>query len=316
MGGPVRIDPWPTEGLLKFLVLAFSAMVWLGLTISIFGLLYVALFGVIFFVGHVIFISSIRGNGIRLGPDQLPDLYNAVDRLAKQMGFEKTPEAYLLQAGGILNALATKFFKAQMIVLYSDLIEACGDNAAARDMIIAHELGHLKEGHLRWHWFMLPGFMVPFLGSALSRAREYTSDRYGMAYCGNREGGLRGLAVLAAGSERGPKVNFQAMARQVEDLNTGWMTLGTWLSSHPSLSHRVIALENSLKPEGYTGQRGLLRALGIIGAVYVVPLILMIVAVSVAGVMNLAKKKAEADRVKQVVEEQMKLEQQPAEEEP
>lgn len=288
----VKVEPWPTEAMLKALVIVFSVMIWLALAFTIFGLFYVAMFGIIFFIGHVVFISHVRGNGVRLGPDQMPDLYHSVDRLAKQIGFEQVPEAYILQAGGILNALATKFFKSQMIILYSDLIAACGDNTAARDMIVAHELGHLKEGHLKGHWFLLPGLMMPFLGSALSRAREYTSDRYGMAYCGSREGGMRGLAILAAGAERGPKVNLQSLARQVEDLNTGWMTLGSWLSSHPSLANRVIAIEASLKPVGYTGQRGMMRALGIIGAVYVLPMVFTIIAIAIAGTVGgLAKAK-------------------------
>jgi len=286
----IKVQPWPTEKMLQALVMVFSGMIWFGLAITIFGLFYVALIGIFFFVGHVIFVSHVRGSAVRLSQDQLPDLHQAVEKLAKQMGFERAPDTYVMQAGGILNALATKFFKTQMVVLYSDLLEACGNNTPARDMIIAHELGHVKEGHLKWHWFMLPGLMVPFLGSALSRAREYTSDRYGMAYAGgNPDDAMRGLAILAAGAHRGPQVNLKAMARQVEDLNTGWMTLGTWLASHPPLADRVIALQESLKPDGYTGNRGTYRALALIGAVYIIPMLLMIVAVSFVSIMNMAK---------------------------
>jgi hypothetical protein len=80
------------------------------------------------------------------------------------------PAASLMLAGGSLNALATRFLGSDFIVLFSDLLEACGDNAAARDFIIAHELGHLRAGHLRWRRLLAPGMVVPFLGSAYSRA--------------------------------------------------------------------------------------------------------------------------------------------------
>ena len=100
------------------------------------------------------------------------------------MGMARVPEVYVMQAGGTLNALASKFMRANIVVLFSELIEACDDDTGARDMIIAHELGHLHAGHLRWTWFLLPGSMVPFLGTALSRAREYTCDRYGAAGLG------------------------------------------------------------------------------------------------------------------------------------
>jgi hypothetical protein len=43
-----------------------------------------------------------------------------------------------------------------MIVLYSDSLEACGDDTAARDVIIAQELGHISAGHVRSHWFLMP----------------------------------------------------------------------------------------------------------------------------------------------------------------
>jgi Zn-dependent protease with chaperone function len=282
----IKIEPWPTEKPLLWLAGIFSFFVWFALAISIFGIVYLALIGLFLFIGHVIFVAHVRGSAVKIGPDQFPELHATIETLAKRMGFDRPPEAYVMQAGGLLNALATRLFRSKFIVLYSDLLEACGDNTAARDMIIAHELGHIKEGHLNWHWFFLPGLLVPFLGSALSRAREYTCDRYGLAGAGQREGALRGLSILAAGAEKGPKVNLKAMARQVEDLDTGWLTLGTWLATHPPLSARVIALEEDLKPAGYTGSRGMLRALSLIGAVYVLPMIIAFIAIFVVGAMG------------------------------
>lgn len=279
----IVVEPWPMEKPLLWLVGIFSFFVWFALLITVFGLVYLAFIGLFLFVGHVMFIAHVRGSAVKIGPDQFPDLNESVERLARRMGFQNIPEAYVMQAGGILNALATKLFRSDMIILYSDLLEACGDDTAARDMIVAHELGHLKEGHLKHLWFLLPGMLVPFLGSALSRAREYTCDRYGLAGAGQKEGAMRGLAILAAGAKRGPSVNLKAMARQVEDLNTGWLTIGTWLASHPPLAERMIALEESLKPVGYTGSRGTYRALGLVGAVYILPTILMIVAMMFFG---------------------------------
>jgi len=288
---PIQVEPWPSEKPLTVIVAIFSAMMWLLLLFTIFGFFYAMIFAVIFFFAHVAFIYHVRGNAIRLGPDQFPDLYGSVERLSQRMGFSTTPEAYLIQEGGALNALATKFFKSNMIVLFSDLIEACGENTAARDMIVAHELGHLKEGHLRWHWFLLPGLIFPFLGQALSRAREYTCDRYGIAGAGNSKGSLTGLAILAAGGKRGHEVNLQAMARQVEHLNTGWMTIGEWLATHPPLSKRIIALDQDLRPAFNYTQTGILRALGILGLIYVVPSILIGLGVFAFTFYNVSKSK-------------------------
>ncbi len=263
----IEVVRWPTERPLLLLSLLVSAVIWLLAAISVVGLLYAVFLG-IFFAMHLTFIAHVRGSGVRLGHDQFPELYARVHELAARMGMERMPEIYLMQAGGTLNALATRFLGANMVVLFSDLLEACGESTAARDMIIAHELGHIHAGHLRWHWFLLPAKLVPFLGTALSRAREYTCDRYGAAGAGEREGALLGLAILAAGGTHGPRVNRQALVRQRASLNTGWMTLGGWLSSHPPLVKRLLMLDPSLGSAHDASRSGTLRALTILSLIF------------------------------------------------
>jgi Zn-dependent protease with chaperone function len=242
----ITVQPWPTERPLYVFTLLIALALWVVLTITVIGLVYAAMFAVLFFVLHVGFIAYVRGSAVRLGPDQFPELHAAVVRMAGRIGLDPVPEAYLMQAGGALNAFATRFLGTNMVVLFSDLLEACGDNTSARDMIIAHELGHVHRGHLRWHWVLLPAGFIPFLATALSRAREYTCDRYGLAGAGNTEGALLGLAILSAGGKHGPLVNRRVFATQRAALNTGWMTLGEWLGTHPPLSKRMIALDPAL----------------------------------------------------------------------
>jgi Zn-dependent protease with chaperone function len=262
----ITIEAWPSERPLFLLALLVSLALWLLATITVIGLVYGAIFGLFFFVMHLAFVAYVRGNAVRLGPDQFPELHSAVVRLAGRIGLDPVPEAYLMQAGGSLNAFATRFLRTHMVVLFSDLLEACGDNTAARDMIIAHELGHVHRGHLRWHWVLLPAHLVPFLAQALSRAREYTCDRYGLAGAGSTEGALLGLAILSAGGTHGPLVNRRVFVAQRGALNTGWMTLGEWLGTHPPLAKRMMALDPSLVV-GAPRLRpvGTLRAAAIIG---------------------------------------------------
>ena len=152
-----------------------------------------------------------------------------------------------MQGGGVLNAFATRFIGSDIVVLYTDLIEACGDDEAARDMIIAHELGHLHCGHVRWNFLIAPAMIVPFLSGALSRAREYTCDRYGRAGAGSAEGAALGLTILAAGGRLARRVDRRVLMSQHSALNTGWMTLGQWLSTHPPLVKRIAQVDPSLR---------------------------------------------------------------------
>ncbi|MGE3599320.1 MAG: M48 family metallopeptidase [Dehalococcoidia bacterium] len=267
-------------------VVASSIVIWLVLIISVVGLIYAALIGLFFFVSHLVFVSHLRGSGVRLGPDQFPELHRRIGDLAAAMEMEP-PEAYLLQADGALNALATRFLGRDIVVLYSDLLAACEDNERARDMIIAHELAHLRCGHLRWHWLTLPGAFVPFLGSALSRAREYTCDRFGLEGSGDPAAATLGLAILSAGPRFGPAINLRAFVNQRSDVNTGMMTLGEWLSSHPPLAKRIAILHPSLADGRFHPGRGRALAGGIVAAALVVVAVGTVAAVRVgSGVMN------------------------------
>ncbi|HET9984372.1 MAG TPA: M48 family metallopeptidase [Longimicrobiales bacterium] len=244
--GGIQVEPWGTERPLFIACVVVSIVAWGALAVSLVGLLYGALFGLFFFVMHAVFVAHIRGNGVRLSPEQFPELHERVQRLARRMGLEPLPDVYLMQAGGALNAFATKFLGSSLVVLYSDLLEACGENRAAADMIIGHELGHIRAGHFRWRWLIFPALMVPFLGKALSRAREYTCDRWGLAGAGDRESALLGLTILAAGGALAPAVNRRAFARQRADMTGWWMSVGQWLSTHPPLAHRLAAIDPTL----------------------------------------------------------------------
>ena len=267
---PIEVTRWPSELPLLALALVASVAIYVLLAISLVGAIYVGAFAVMFFVMNAAFVAHIRGSAVRLGPQQFPDLHRRVAEIARRIGLDEVPDAYLMQAGGALNAFATRFLGLNVIVLFSHLLEACGDNEAARDMIIAHELGHIRAGHTKLRWLIAPASAIPFLGSALSQAREYTCDRYGLAGAGEKSGALLGLTILAAGGAHAPLVNQQALALQREDLDTGWLTIGSWLGSHPPLSKRLAALEPALLAGLRPSWTGRIRALAIVGSVALV----------------------------------------------
>ena len=274
----IRVERWPSEIPLFVITLIASLALWVLAIVTIVGFVYGVFLGVFFFVMHLAFVAHVRGNGVRVGPSQFPEVHAAVEQLASRIGMRKAPEAYLIQGGGMLNAFATRFVGSDMIVLYTDLIEACGDDVAARDMIIAHELGHLSCGHVRWNLVLAPAMLVPFLFAALSRAREYTCDRYGRAGAGSAEGAALGLTILAAGGRLGRQVDRQVLMAQHSTLNTGWMTLGEWLSTHPPLVKRIAQIDASLGHSSFDSNAGVWRAIGIVGGTLVPVVIVSVVA--------------------------------------
>jgi hypothetical protein len=125
---------------------------------------------------------------------------------------------------------------------------------------VAHELGHLHAGHLRRRWLIMPGLFTPFLGSAYSRACEFTSDRYGIAATRERERALDGLVILAAGGRQAGLVNRRALVAQTGDLKGFWMHLGQWLSTHPPIAHRLGVLDANLASARVQSRGGVLAA--------------------------------------------------------
>jgi Zn-dependent protease with chaperone function len=261
----IRVERWPSEIPLFVLAVVASAGLWLLAVVTIIGLVYAVMIGVFLFVMHLALVARVRGNGVRIGPTQFPEIHAAVERLAQRIGMKTVPEAYLIQGGGVLNAFATRFGRSDMVILYTDLLEACGDDHGARDMIIAHELGHLACGHVRWNFAIAPAMLVPFLSGALSRAREYTCDRYGRAGAGSAESAVLGMTLLAAGGRFGRQLDRRTLMTQRAALNTGWMTIGEWLSTHPPIVKRIAQLDPSLRDPSLENPNGVLRALGIIG---------------------------------------------------
>lgn len=266
------VQRWETEIPLLILVALAAAAMWFFLVVSIIGIFYGLFFAVFFFLAHVGFIAHLRGSAVKLGPDQMPELYARVQRIGQRLGMEKLPDAYVMQAGGSLNALATKLLGSSFIVLYSDLLDACADDEEAADFVIAHEIGHLKAGHLRFNWFLILGQLVPFLGGAYSRAREYTADRYGFAAVTDRRAAIHGLTVLAAGGTHAKKVNLLTFMNQRRDMTGVLMTLGRWMSTHPPIVDRVAEADRALAGEPVDGSRGILGAIALIAFAFIVPI--------------------------------------------
>src|SRR5690349_17292144 len=118
----MALDPklrHPREPTLFAIGVVLSSLVWLALLFSIVGALYaLVLLGVVL-LAHGLQLAWVRGNGVRLSDQQLPELYERCHQAAQKLGLEQFPEIYLVQSGGVLNAFATRLLSRQFVVLTS-----------------------------------------------------------------------------------------------------------------------------------------------------------------------------------------------------
>ena len=229
------------ERTLFAIALVISIVFWLALIVFTVGiaLIYLLLAFIAYLFVQSAFISWLKGNGVRITSSQFPELKEQFDRCCARLELEGKPEVYLVNSEGILNALATKFLGQHFIVLYSEVVEALEDRPEALNFYIGHELGHVKQKHLNWGPVLWPAMLLPHLGTAYSRAREYTCDLYGLACCGNREDAERALAVLASGDALWKRLNLEQYRAQVAGTGGFWMSFHEYTADYPWLVKRL-----------------------------------------------------------------------------
>ena len=194
-----------------------------------------------YFIFHGLMLGQIRGNGIRVSARQFPELMTMANQHARRLGMDQTPDVFVLQSGGMLNAFATRFLGRNFVVLYSDVLAlATQKGEKAVSFVLGHELGHVRRKHMTRRALVYPAMIFPFLGGAYSRACEYTCDQVGNAL--EPEGGVDGLLVLAAGRDLYTQVNSAEYSNQRETETGFFVRLAEILSTHPNLTKRVAAV--------------------------------------------------------------------------
>ena len=221
--------------------LVISLLAWTGLVMATFGLalIYIPVLLLVYVFLQSAFISWLKGTGVQITPEQFPDLNERVLMSCRALRIKTAPDAYLLHGDGLFNALATRFLGRNFIVLFSDVVDALEPHPDALNFYIGHELGHVHRNHLLWNPILWPSSVVPLLGAAYSRAREYTCDLHGLACCNRLTDACLGLAALAAGSKRWKTLSLKTYAAQTTVSGGFWMSFHELTSSYPWLVKRM-----------------------------------------------------------------------------
>lgn len=259
------------ENMYFTLLLIVSSMVYLFLTLSIVGILIILTMFLIATISHGLFIGHIRANGVKLSSNQFKEIFEKAKEISEDMGLKTVPDIYVIESSGILNALATRFFGKNMVILYSDIFDLINQKKYDElHFILAHELAHIKRNHILKNMLLLPSNFIPFLSEAYSRACEYTCDRMAAAYIQNTQSAINSLLILSIGKQLFDQVNKEEYIQQIEQENGLFVWLSEKLSTHPPLPKRIIALETFV--EGRPAVRfksPILKIVGFAVAIYI-----------------------------------------------
>lgn len=225
------------------LCLIISILIYLGLIISLVGIPYLIGLLIASVFLHGLMVGNILNNGVKLTEKQFPNIYARVIEMCRRMEIKKIPDVYIIQSDGILNAFASRFFGRNFVVLYSDIVELeYMEGSDELDFVIAHELAHIKRKHVS-QYLIMPALWLPYLGSAYSRACEFTCDRMAAFYTGKPQSAVYGLAILAVGKELYRKINIADYLLTYHNGGGFFRSLSRILSTHPPLPVRIKEVE-------------------------------------------------------------------------
>lgn len=200
-------------------------------------IIYTVLILLYLFFTHGILVGHIRGNAVKITEKQFPEIYQIIVQHCERLNME-VPPVYMMQHGGMLNAFASRFIGKNYLLIYSEIFDLAFEGGMDElSFVIAHELGHVKRKHIQKRFWLFPSVFIPFLGSAYSRACEYTCDNIGNALSPN--GAESGLLILASGKNSYRKVNREAYLESAGEETGFWRWFAEKTSSHPHLPKRM-----------------------------------------------------------------------------
>jgi Zn-dependent protease with chaperone function len=168
---------------------------------------------------------GILGSAVRLGDDQLPQVWQAHMRAYRTLDLEPVPDLYLTQFP-IANALTIGAGQ-PIVVINSELVQLLDPEQLRA--VFGHEAGHVLSDHVLYRTALvillrawrLPGIPVPLfpLRTALMewfRAAELSSDRAAALVVRDPLAVCRTLMVVAAGAEAA-NLDLDVFMRQGQD---------------------------------------------------------------------------------------------------
>ncbi len=158
--------------------------------------------------------ALIHGSALLVGPEQFPEVHEAVQRLSRQLRMQRAPDTYIVESSE-QNAAAIKTGTRAAVVLTDEMVQGAKSTGDAKvlDFIVGHELAHHSLGHTGLFRGMMSSKYRP-----VSRLDEFSCDAVADALVENKQSAAMALALLAVGPHLLPSVNLKALLAQAQSV--------------------------------------------------------------------------------------------------
>ena len=238
-----------------FVAVSIIYLVFSGLSLGLF-----ALWIGFSYLLYCILETRIQGDCARLGPQQMPEVFFLMQDLARDMKVPM-PDLYITEDDDPLPVYTISLARPTLVV-HSDYARKL--NTDELKFFIAHELAHVKAGHLRVlsvlnvleahppvsRWLTTPLELVRWAFRPWALKADETADRMALAAVGaDLDIASAVLAKVAAGVEIGNRINPSAFRELARELKTGWMVWVNEMLYNRNLTARRLQLLEQLQPQ-------------------------------------------------------------------
>lgn len=195
-----------------------------------------------YFLGRVRHVALLQGHAVAVGPKQFPDLDTRLTAVAGRLKIANPPSLFLVHRPMLAGTHSIRYRHRDFLAVNSETVGALTDRQSAIDFLMGRELARLNDPFNRWRYLIWPASVLPILGPALSRARIYTYDRFGIAACKTKVDAAFALSILACGTRRWKSVNIPEFSNQSSGTTQFWMAVQELMSDTPWLAKRMAHL--------------------------------------------------------------------------
>jgi Zn-dependent protease with chaperone function len=208
--------------------------------------------------------TELLGTAVKVTDQQYPRVWTAARHAGKVLRV-RVPPVFAAPSSSIkVKVLGTE--DAPHLIVNLELAEKLDDTELVA--AIAHELGHVQNGHILYatalhyltgsaaffvRWVVQPAIMTL---QAWSRRAEVTCDRAALLVVRDLDKTLGAMVKLELGLEKGSAFNAEEYLKSVPDIKKGIGRYAELFRSHPYVPKRVQALRLFAESELYARVTG------------------------------------------------------------